>query len=203
MSQKTACCYVSLRSPYSWIAFRQLAERFPDLAERLEYIPFWEPDAATAALLQELGGVSPYAPMSRAKHLYILQDIKRLVTKLGYPMVWPIDRDPWWDLPHLAYLAAQRQGRGWDYLDAAYRARWERGQDICSLPVIRGLADSLGMDAELLASAPDNPELRASGAAALMRAYRNGVFGVPFFTYGHEKFWGIDRLNDFAERLRA
>jgi hypothetical protein len=33
--------------------------------------------------------------------------------------------------------------------------------------------------------------------------YHDGVFGVPFFVHGREKFWGLDRLETFAESIRS
>jgi 2-hydroxychromene-2-carboxylate isomerase len=182
---------------------RQLETRFPAAPDVVDYIPFWEPDAQTLELLHARGGEFLYTPMSRQKHLYILQDIKRLATKHGYRLAWPVDVKPWWDLPHLAYLQARRLGRGHAFFWAAYRARWERGEDICSDEVIRRLAAEVGLDAGILATAPADAEVRALGAEALLRCYRDGVFGIPFFCLGREKFWGVDRFEDFAAGLSA
>ncbi len=201
MKRYVAQFYFAFRSPYSWIASRLLEERFPNALDRLDYVPFFGPDAHSLELLHNLGGEFLYTPMSKAKHLYILQDIKRLTAKLGYQMAWPIDQDPWWDLPHLAYVMARRLGKGQEFLQAAYRARWERGEDICTAPVIRTLAAEVKIDPEVLVTAPDNPEIRAEGAKALYRAYENDVFGIPFFIFKHEKFWGVDRVEDFAARF--
>ena len=142
-----------------------------------------------------------YTNMSKVKHLYILQDIKRLTRKLGYQMAWPIDRDPWWDLPHLAYLHAHRLGKGHEFFWAVHRARWERAEDICSIVVLRQLADETGIDADELVSAPNDADIRTQGADALYRAYNDGVFGIPFFIHRFEKFWGVDRIEDFMTSL--
>jgi 2-hydroxychromene-2-carboxylate isomerase len=191
--------YFSFRSPYSWIAARMLAERSP--AQKLEYIPYWSPDTYSQQLLHARGGKTLYVDMSKEKHLYILQDIRRLTRKLGYQMAWPIDRNPWWDLPHLAYLRACRLGKGPEFFWAVHRSRWERAEDICSNAVLRQLADETGIDADELASAPDDADIRAQGVDALYRAYNDGVFGVPFFIHRFEKFWGVDRIEDFITSL--
>jgi len=167
----------------------------------LDYIPTWEPDKVTLALLQERGGKVLYHPMSREQHLYILQDIKRLATNLGYRIAWPVDHEPWWELPNLACLAARQQGKGREFFHHLYRTRWEEGGNICSPEVIRRLADELDLDTEAVLRAPENPELRREGAEALLRCYRDGVFGVPFFVVGHEKFWGVDRISLFVAAL--
>src|SRR5262249_51612028 len=126
--------YFSFRSPYSWIATRILAERLsPNERERIEFIPYWEPAPKTLQALREQGGDFLYRPMSREKHLYILQDVKRLTRSLHLTHVWPIDRNPLWELPVLAYLIAEQCGQAECFRTAVYRARWEEGVDIHSM----------------------------------------------------------------------
>lgn len=194
--------YFSLRSPYSWLAYCELMDRHQDVAERVEWRPFWEPDARSSELLAALGGEFPYAAMSRAKHLYILQDVARLAKRLDRSLVWPVDQDPVWEVPHLAYLVAQREGRGREYVAAAYRTRWEEGRNICDPAVIGGLGAELGLDPTELAGAAERPDLREQGSRLLLDVCRDGVFGVPFFVHGFSRFWGLDRLPDFAAHLR-
>lgn len=193
--------YFSFRSPYSWIAARLFDDHVAPHCDDVELIPFWEPDDHTVELLRARRAEFVYTPMSRAKHLYILQDVRRLTTRLGYKMTWPVDRDPWWELPHLGYLAARRAGCERAFYDAVYRARWEDGRDICSVDVIRSIAELCGADPDAIAGAPGDADVRAEGADCLARCYRDGVFGVPFFVSGYDKFWGVDRLRDFAAAL--
>jgi 2-hydroxychromene-2-carboxylate isomerase len=92
-------------------------------------------------------------------------------------------------------------GRGQDFIVAAARARWQQGLDICDPAVVASWADELGIDGAELAGAVDDPVTRAQGVQALLQIQREGVFGVPFFTVRHEKFWGVDRLAAFAGAL--
>lgn len=193
--------YFSFRSPYSWIAARWLEQSTLPAGVRIEYVPFWEPDATTLEFLRQRGGEFHYTPMSRAKHLYILQDVRRLARKEGLEVVWPVDRDPWWEVPHLAYLAAQRDGKGPEVFWGIYRARWEQGRDICCRSTIREIAAEVGADPELLAGAPEDPDTRELAAEALYQCYRDDVFGIPLFIHGRDKFWGTDRFADFAASL--
>ncbi|MCX4693197.1 2-hydroxychromene-2-carboxylate isomerase [Streptomyces sp. NBC_01408] len=194
--------YFSLRSPYSWLAYRDLHERHPDVVDVLEWRPFWEPDEASAQALTAVGGQFPYATMSRAKHLYILQDVRRLTRERGLEATMPVDRDPCWEVPHLAWLAASDEGRGPEYVERVYRARWQEGRDICDPAVIGELAAELGLPADRLAGAAHDAQLRERGVAALLDVCRDGVFGVPFLIHGYEKFWGTDRVAEFAESVR-
>lgn len=195
--------YFSFRSPYSWIGAILLERRFPAAYQEIEYIPQWEPDAITSNLLTSRGGEFLYTPMSRTKHLYILQDIKRITQKLGLPIAWPVDTNPWWELPHLGYLAARRLGKGHAFFWSLYQARFERGDDICSKDVISRIASELGIDANVLLEAPSDSEIRAEGVEALYRTYKDGIFGVPFYMHGRDKFWGIDRFEDFSAIYQA
>ncbi|HEX5741026.1 MAG TPA: DsbA family protein, partial [Pilimelia sp.] len=123
--------YFSFRSPYSWLAYRDLLDRHAGAADRLSWIPYWDPDERSQELLAADGHTFPYTVMSRAKHLYVLQDVARLTGDRGLAVTWPVDRDPVWEVPHLAYLVAQREGEGREFIRRVYRARWEEGRDIC------------------------------------------------------------------------
>jgi 2-hydroxychromene-2-carboxylate isomerase len=195
--------YFAFRSPYAWMTARLLEARFPSAHEQLDYIPFWEPDAITLDLLRAQGGDIIYTAMSRAKHFYILQDVKRLTAKFGLAMTWPVDVEPWWDLPHLAYLKARRLGKGRAFFWATYAARWERGAAIYLKDTIHDIAIEIGLDPGELLTATDDAEIRAEGAQALLRAHEDGVFGVPFFAVGYEKFWGVDRFEEFAAKFSS
>ncbi|GGZ68076.1 2-hydroxychromene-2-carboxylate isomerase [Streptomyces subrutilus] len=199
---KTPRFYFSLRSPYSWLAYREITAFHPDLVERLEWVPFFEPDELSARLLAEQGGRFPYSEMSREKNRYVLQDVGRLTKARGLTITWPVDRDPVWEVPHLAYLVAARHGRGHAFIDAVYRARFGRGRDICDPATIEDIAFEIGLDPRELARASTVPEVRAEGIRVLLDVCRDGVFGVPFLVHGFSRFWGLDRLDDFVAHLR-
>ncbi|MEU8961409.1 2-hydroxychromene-2-carboxylate isomerase [Streptomyces sp. NPDC048491] len=195
--------YFSLRSPYSWLAYRDLLDGYPRLATALEWVPFFEPDEVSRKLLAEAGGSFPYTPMSPEKHRYILQDVRRLAAERGLSFGWPVDREPVWEVPHLGYLAAARHGKGREYVALIARARWELGQDICDHSVIAALGPQLGIDGAELAAASHDPELRAEGIRVMLEIQRDGVFGVPFFIDHYDKYWGVDRLPAFVAALTA
>jgi 2-hydroxychromene-2-carboxylate isomerase len=189
--------YFSFHSPFSWMVSHQLERRLPQWHDALECIPYFEPDEQTWKSLNEQQIEMHYADMSKAKHLYILQDTKRLSAKHGLTMKWPVDVDPWWVLPHHAYMAARRNGNGKELYWALSEARWERGENICEVDVLRRIADSIGLDGDTLAKAPEDADIRAEGIEALDKAYMDDVFGVPFLKMGPHRFWGLDRIDDF------
>ncbi|MGW5692051.1 DsbA family protein [Streptomyces asiaticus] len=196
--------YFNFRSPYSWIAYRDLMDRYPDVAQVVEWHLWWEPDADGERRMAELGHHFPYSAMSREKHLYILQDVRRLTNDRGLAVSWPVDHDPVWEVPHLPYFLALDAGLGPAWIERVYRARWQEGRDICDRTTIAEIAGELGLPAERAAAAADDEELRGGrGLRALLAVSDAGAFGVPFFTHGYDKFWGVDRLAAFVASVRS
>jgi 2-hydroxychromene-2-carboxylate isomerase len=193
--------YFSFRSPFSWMALRRLEERLPAAPELIEYVPYWDPDEKLAAALDERGSGFHYTRMSKAKHLYILQDTKRLAQRHGYAMTWPIDVDPWWDLPHLAWLRAKESGVHRELYAAVCAARWERGENVCEPEVLHAVLSGAGLDADALVAAGTDDGVRSRGLDALAAAYDDDVFGIPYFKLGRHRFWGLDRLDGFLDAL--
>ncbi|HEU4426337.1 MAG TPA: DsbA family protein [Pilimelia sp.] len=194
--------YFSFRSPYSWLTLTRLLADIPDLFARVELLPYWDPDPGTDAALRERGAEFHYVQMSKAKHLYLLQDTKRLTQRMGLRMAWPIDVDPWWEVPHLAWLLARDHGRAAEFYAAVVRARWERGENICQAGVVADLAASVGVDADAVAGAATDPRLRSEGVQCLVQAYDDDVFGIPYLRVGRHRYWGFDRAGDMVDALR-
>jgi 2-hydroxychromene-2-carboxylate isomerase len=192
--------YFCFRSPYTWLAVRALATAVPDMYDRIDFVPYWEPDPKTYQGLKDRGADFLYAPMTKAKHLYILYDTKRIAQRLGATMRWPVDVDPSWDVPHFAWCRANRSGLGPAFLAEVMAARWERGEDVCDRTVIRDLARRVGAD-PALADAVDDPDVRDEAVGHLAAAYEDDVFGIPYFFVGRQRFWGFDRLPDFLAAL--
>jgi 2-hydroxychromene-2-carboxylate isomerase len=200
-ARKPPRLYFSFRSPFSWMALHQLEQRLPECRELIEYYPYWEPDSGMRTDLEAQDSGTHYTAMSKAKHLYILQDTKRLAARYGYSMKWPIDIDPQWELPHLAWLRAKHLGHDKAFYDAVTEARWQRAENVCEPEVLRRIAESVGLDGDLLLSSVDDPDLRAEGTRILASAYDDDVFGIPYFKLGPHRFWGLDRLEAFLEVL--
>jgi 2-hydroxychromene-2-carboxylate isomerase len=197
--KRAARLYFSFRSPFSWLLIARLRRSEPTALDSFELFPYWEPDERTAAELAELGAAIHYAPMSKAKHLYILQDVKRLASRSGLTVAWPVDVAPWWEPSHLGWLAARRLGAGAAFYDAVVAARWLRGENISERAVIAAAAREAGLSPETIVAAVDDPEIRAEGVRALNRAYQDDVFGVPYLMLGWRRYWGYDRLDMFLE----
>ncbi len=194
--------YFSFRSPYSWLTIRRLRAEVPGAQQSIDFFPYWDPDEETSAGLTGRGGEFHYVQMSRAKHLYMLMDTKRLAQREGISMAWPVDVDSWWELPHLAFLRARREGLAWEFYDAITQARWGRGDDICQQDVVRAAARKAGLDPELAVGAAHDPDIREEGVDCLYQAYLDDIFGIPYLKWGRHRFWGLDRLDAFLDAWR-
>jgi len=132
--------------------------------------------------------------MARERQFYILQDVRRLSRHLRYPMKWPIDPpDVSWELPHRALLAAEHLGRGNEARRAIFAARWERGENVCDPSTLESILHPIDLPGPTeLDSVPGGS--RAEAFASLRKACGKGIFGLPTFIAGKERFWGVDRL---------
>jgi 2-hydroxychromene-2-carboxylate isomerase len=113
-----------------------------------------------------------------------------------------VDRKPSWEVAHLAYLVARRHGAGPRFIADVYRARWEDGRDISDRNTIAAIGGELGLPPDELRGAVDDPSIREEGLAALLSIHTDDVFGVPYFLYRRERYWGLDRLPDFVTAVR-
>lgn len=195
--------YFSLRSPYSWFAYRDLTEKYPDVADAIEWIPFFEPDQRSLDMLAEVDTELAVVAMARAKNFYILQDTKRMAAARGWKMTWPIDREPVWEICHFGWFVAEDAGKGREYCHRVYQARWEQSLDVSDRGVIREIAADLGIDPDATANASDDPAMRERGRETLVRCAKDGMFGVPFFINGRNKYFGVDRLRAFVADVRG
>jgi len=195
--------FFSFRSPYSRFLVDRLLREMPDAHDSVDWIPFWEPDQRTREGMDRHGASLHYADMSKAKHLYILQDTKRIAERQGLRLAWPVDVDPWWEAAHLGWLRARRMGRAAEFYEAIVGARWERGEDISKPEVVAAAAAAIGLDGDAIVAAADDPEIRAEGVACLVEAYEDDIFGVPYFRLGWRRYWGYDRLDDFLAEYRS
>jgi 2-hydroxychromene-2-carboxylate isomerase len=167
----------------------------------LEYVPFFEPDEKWTASLDALGERFPYRPMSRERHLYILQDIKRLVAPAGIRVMWPVDRSPDWSIPHLTFLACRSVGLGKAFFWEVHSARWLRAESIWDWASVERLLRKITDDVDEVLELAQSDAVRAQALEALLQCCRSNVFGVPFFCIGRQQFWGQDRVDAFLGAL--
>ncbi|GAB4283922.1 MAG: 2-hydroxychromene-2-carboxylate isomerase [Roseovarius sp.] len=189
--------YVSLLSPYAYLAGTRLEEIAARHGATISYKPF-----DITALFARTGG-TPLKDRHPSRIAYRAQELPRQARKLGMPLNlspahWPTNPAP----ASYAVIAAQAAGGGdlGALVHGILRACWAEERDIAEDAVIRDCLAAAGFDPGLA----DRGLL--SGAETYARnledAVAAGVFGAPFYVVDSgQKFWGQDRLEDLDRHL--
>ena len=188
--------YLSPTSPMVAVAGTRLEEVAAKHGATVTYRPV---DAR--ALFARTGGVGP-DDRHPSRQAYRLQEIRRQGRKAGmavnlHPAHWPTNPAP----ASYAIIAAQDAGGGdtGALVAGLSRACWVEERDVSDDAVIRDCLSAAGFDPGvadrgLLAGAE-------TYARNLEDAVMAGVFGVPFYITGDERFWGQDRIADLDAHL--
>jgi 2-hydroxychromene-2-carboxylate isomerase len=177
-------------SPYTYLC----GMRVQEIAARHNATVAFKP-VDVMALFPRTGGQLP-ANRHDSRKAYRLQELRRQCVKTGLPLnlqpaFFPTNPAP----SSYAIIAAAREGGDVGALVHAFtRACWAENRNIADDEVVRDILSANGFD----------PKLADSGLLVGAETYANnleeavsrGVFGVPFFIVGEEKFWGQDRLDD-------
>ena len=176
-------CYFSFRSPYSWLAIYRISRIKDQLPVRFEFVPCFPP-----------GNSEKFSRKDLNKASYISKDVRRFTEAYGLELNWPEPFDTEWIPPHAAYLYAEEQGRGVDFANAAYTVRFSKGLDIGREDNLRVIAAECGLDPDHLIRCANDENYRQRVLEGMAQSRRDRMFGVPFFIYNGQTYWGNDRV---------
>lgn len=180
---ETVRFYFSFRSPYAWFAHYRTEAALAGLPVTLHHIPVFPPE--------------DYPDDSRAnpaKCEYLDADVARFAKAYGFDLRLPDPFDTDWLRPHAAYLYAEDRGRGRDFALAAFSLRFCEGRDIGTDAAIADVARVAALEPHAVLEASDAPAFHERILAGFKLAQQDRLFGVPFFVYRGERFWGNDRV---------
>ena len=190
MTEDRVTFYFAYNSPYAFLASTRIEAALAGLGKTLDYKPFYSP---------RTGGGTP--DFSSPKMQYLLEDIRRFAAAYELELA----PGPFADTGQACrgFLFAADAGAGVAYHDLVYRARWLEGKDIGDAEILFAIADRCGLDrggfrdaiAETSAYAEALLQIRAEAEA-------DGAFGVPFFIYRGQNFWGNDRIEWLVRAIR-
>ncbi|MBC7738191.1 MAG: 2-hydroxychromene-2-carboxylate isomerase [Candidatus Saccharibacteria bacterium] len=178
-------------SPFCYLAGARLEEIAARHGASIRYMPINAP-----ALFPRTGG-QVLAERHESRQVYRVQELRRWAKRLGMkldlkPAYFPANPAP----SSYAVIAAARLGGGnlAGVVQAFPRAVWAEGRNIADEDVVRGIVAEHGF----------NPKVVERGMFAAAEVYSDnleeavarGVFGVPFYLVGDERFFGQDRLED-------
>lgn len=177
--------HFSLRSPYSWLALHRLTKLGPRLGVPLSLVPLFPKPGQDGV---------PDPATSHARFRYTVEDAARIAAAYGLAMRPPASLDTRWELPHAACAFADAAGRGLAFAVAAGAARFTRARDLGDPEVIAEIATLVDLDPDATVAAARDAVWQAKVEAGQVRARQQGVFGVPFFLFRDQRFFGNDRL---------
>jgi 2-hydroxychromene-2-carboxylate isomerase len=191
--------YLSLVSPWSYFGherFRAIAAKH---GARIEMMP------VDLGKIFPVSGGLPLAKRAPQRQAYRLVELARWRDFLGMPLnEKPKFAASGGDEASKWVLAAQAidANAALDLAAAILRARWVEQRDIADRSTLADIAHACSLDAQALLEGASDPAIGARYEAITQRANAASVFGVPWYVYRGEPFWGQDRL-DFLDRALA
>ncbi len=188
-------------SPFVYLAGSRLEAVAAKHGATVRYVPINAP-----ALFPRTGG-QVLAERHEARKSYRLQELRRWSARLGMPLdmtplYFPVNPAP----SSYAVIAAAKLGGGdlAGLVQAFPRAVWAEGRNIADDTVVADIVAQHGFDPKAI----DRGMFAAAETYTdnLEEAVARGVFGVPFYVVGDERFWGQDRIDDldlYLASLRA
>jgi 2-hydroxychromene-2-carboxylate isomerase len=185
--------YYDLGSPYAYLA----AERAQSV---LGVAPRLEPILVGGIFVERGHGSWAHTPERDAR----IAEIAGRAERYGLPPLrWP----PGWPNNTLkamrAAIWAQEAGAGHEFAKAGFRRAFAEGADLSEVEEVIEVGAAIGLDRDELAEAIERQETKEALREATARAWELGVVGVPSLQIGDEVFFGDDRLEAAAVRLRS
>jgi 2-hydroxychromene-2-carboxylate isomerase len=189
--------YFSPQSPWAYLGH----QRFVDMAKRqgvkIEMKPF------DLGKVFAISGGLPLAKRSPQRQAYRLTEMQRWSEHLAMPMnlqpsFFPVAADPA-ALMIIAAQLAHGTEAALTLTGVIMRALWAEQKNIADPDTLVGLAFDCELDGKQMLKSSETASVQAEYERFTNEAIAANVFGVPWFSYGGESFWGQDRL-DFLER---
>jgi 2-hydroxychromene-2-carboxylate isomerase len=188
------------QSPWAYLGH----ERFAALVR--------ETGAAVRVLPMDLGKIFPLSgglPLPKRapqRQAYRLLELRRFSQALGVPLnpeprFFPVAGDP---AARLITAVAMHDGpeAAMQLTGAVTTAVWAQERDIASLEVLAQLLSECGLEAARMAQS-QQADVQTRYDEQTQAAIDASVFGAPSYVIDGELFWGQDRLDFVARKLRA
>ena len=176
-------------SSYSFLSALRIEALAKDAGVEVAWRPF-----LLGPIFKEQGWTSSPFNLYPAKGRYMVRDIERVAASRGLgfrlPAIFPANS---LKAARIALVGAEE---GWiaPFTRAMFAAQFEQGADIDDDQVLRRILGDLELDAAVILSRTETPQLKQKLKDQTAEAARLGIFGAPTFTVKGEIFWGDDRL---------
>jgi 2-hydroxychromene-2-carboxylate isomerase len=188
--------WFTMGSTYSYLSVMRLVEVERSSGIRFRWRPFH-----LLVILQEMKHV-PFADKP-TKCAYMWRDIERRAAMYGIPASLPAPYPAQQSImANLVASVGMRQGWGVDFVRAAYRRWLQLGQETGSEPNLSESLRDIGVEPQPVLALANTADAKAALMVETAIARDLGIFGSPTFVFGHELFWGDDRLEDAIDWYR-
>jgi 2-hydroxychromene-2-carboxylate isomerase len=184
--------FLGAMSPYSWLAAERIADVLPDARWR----------GVFAGAVFKTNDRRSWGLTERREQGIADCDERAKTYGLG-PIRWP---EPWPTSDLLvarAMVYAESRGTLERFALSAMRLCFLEGQDLGEMESVLASGERVGINRAELETALAGQEIKDRLRAQTDEVLALGVFGVPTVVVGTELFWGDDRLDDAAERVRS
>lgn len=182
--------WFTMGSTYSYLSVMRLGQVTKESGISFRWRPFH-----LLVILQEMRH-TPFADKP-AKSRYMWRDIERRGAMYGIPALLPAPYPAKHSImANLVAIVGMREGWGPDFVRAAYRRWFQRGEETGSEPNLSGSLRDIGQDLNRVLAAANANEAHEQLMSETAVARELGIFGSPTFVVGRELFWGDDRLED-------
>jgi 2-hydroxychromene-2-carboxylate isomerase len=195
--------YYDFRSPYAYFANFRIRNGNLGFAKNVEWVGC---PVFIDVILNLQAGREPWSPyvdtLIPPKRTYLMADIRRMAEFYGAPYrpswKWPSRPN---QIPALC-VASLLSGETEDaFRNAIFDGLWQEQKDIADPVVLRNALSRAGGDLAVLDQAGD-PSVREALTKQTVEAYAKGVFGTPIFVWNGEIFFGADRLDVLAWKVK-
>jgi 2-hydroxychromene-2-carboxylate isomerase len=188
-----ATFYFDLGSPYAYLT----AERLGDaIAEPVH----WQPISLGA--LFKHNGRGSWALAGEESRGAGISEVEQRARRYGLPpVVWPERWPSHYLMAMRAATFAFSAGRGHEFSIEAFRASFQRGEELSEPDAVLDAAERVGLSREDVRAASEDDAVKLALREATDTAHALGVIGVPTIVVDGEPFWGDDRVQDAAARL--
>ena len=197
---RTVDYYFTPVSPWAYLGHARFVQLLQDSGAAVNVRP-----VDYGAIFPVSGGL-PLPKRAPQRQAYRLLELQRWSAWLGLPLnpqpaFFPVAGDTASRLIVAADLA-QGPMAALGLAGRVGRAIWAEQRNVADAEVLRALVAEAGLPATLHAQAED-PALAERIAGYTQQAIDAGVFGAPSYVVDGEIFWGQDRLDFLARRLRG
>lgn len=196
MNNKTVEFYFDYGSPATYLAYTQLQRICDDNAATLEYKPM-----LLGGVFKATENQSPV--MVAAKGKWMMTDLARFAKRYGVTF----NMNPFFIINSLPLMRgavwAQKTGVFDIYNLAMQQAMWIDGVDLNDPAQIGRVVTDAGLDAQAMATAIGESEIKQVLVDSTNEAVTRGAFGAPTMFVGDQMHFGQDRLDWVEQALRT